>query len=144
MEERKPLETKAREPSGQGRSPFLVPAQWDPHSWTELPWSPSSWLLSAGNGEGRHRLGAEPRTFMEWAAHCQGKVGQCPCHERSPWFFLPFIPCFRYPHPFPGSWILLFLNLDGFSPPATTHIKNQPSYSASAPHPAHHAKSKRG
>lgn len=49
----------------------------------------------------------------------QRKGGDGPCQEESPWFLLPFTPCFSFHVHSQDHGSLLTLNLDGFSPPAT-------------------------
>lgn len=93
---------------------------------------------------GQAKLEPELGTFMAWAAHCKGKVGQCPCQERIPWLFLPFTACFRYPHPFPGSWILPHLKFRWLPSSSHPQQRTNPAVLQAPPHPPHHSKHKRG
>lgn len=141
MEERKPLETKVRAPSSQGRFPFLVPAQWDPHSWTQLPWGPSSSLQRMG---GQAQAEGRAKDIHGVSSMLRRKGGAVSLTREEPMVFPSIHTLLLVSHLFPGSWMSPHLKFRWLPSSSHPHQRTNPAILQAPPYPPHHVKPKRG
>lgn len=105
MEERKALEAKVGNQGVARGVPFPCPCPVGPSPMDTAALGPQLLIPLCRERGGQAQAEGRVKDVHGVGSMLQRKGGHGPCQEESPWFFLPFTPCFRYPHLFPGSWI---------------------------------------
>ena len=105
MEERKALETKVGDRGATRGVPFPCLCPVGPSPMDTAALGPQLLTPLCRERGGQAQAGGRAKDVHGAGGMLQRKGGHRPCQEESPWVFLPFAPCFKYPCPFSGSWI---------------------------------------